>query len=194
MKKNRSLFHQLLRLQTEQRNPGTLNIDTLPITGVLRAISREDRRVAGFVGKEIPHIARAVRLVSNALKSGGRLIYVGAGTSGRLGILDAAECPPTFGTDPAMVQGIIAGGPQAVFRSQEGSEDRSADGARAIRSKRVTRRDVVCGIAASARTPFVVGAIQEAKKRGAKTIYVTTNPRRALKRSKSIAGSHRRTS
>ena len=116
-------------------------------------------------------------MVVSALQRGGRLIYIGAGTSGRLGILDAAECPPTFGTDPKMIQGIIAGGSRAVFRSVEGAEDRVAEGRQLIDRKRVTEMDVVCGIAASRRTPFVVAAIQRSKERGAKTIFITTNPR-----------------
>ena len=182
MKTDKQLFNQLLRLTTEQRNTRTARIDRLPILRILSLINKEDLTVPIAVRREIPRIARAVAMLVKALKSGGRLIYVGAGTSGRLGILDASECPPTFGTKPEMVQGIIAGGNDAVFRSREGAEDREKDGARAIRLKRVTRNDVVCGIAASARTPFVVGAIREAKRRGARTIYVATNPRSIWKK------------
>jgi N-acetylmuramic acid 6-phosphate etherase len=182
MKRNRHLFNQLLSLQTEQRNKKSLNIDSLPVIEILHIINEEDRKVADAVKKEIPYIAKAVNLVVSSFKQGGRLIYVGAGTSGRLGVLDAAECPPTYGTDPKTVQAIMAGGSRAVFRSKEGSEDKETIGASVIRAKKVGERDVVCGIAASARTPFVVGAIREAKKRGAKTIFVTTNPRSFLRR------------
>lgn len=179
---DKQLFHQLQLLATESRNPRSRNIDTLSIRQILKVINDEDQKVARAVKKEIPHIAKAVELVVSALKKNGRLIYVGAGTSGRLGILDAAECPPTYGTDPTMIVGLIAGGPNAVFRSQEGAEDKVTDAERDIRRVRVTKKDVVCGIAASARTPYVVSALQEAKKRGATTIYITTNPRSVLRK------------
>ena len=174
------MFDQLQSLTTEQRNPRSRKIDAMAIPDILRVINEEDGRVPAAVAKELPHIGRAVKLVVGAFKSGGRLIYVGAGTSGRLGILDAAECPPTFGTDPKMVRGIMAGGPEAVFQSKEGAEDNEPDGKRAIIRMRVGPKDVVCGIAASLRTPFVIGAITAAKKRKAKTIYVTANSRKVL--------------
>jgi N-acetylmuramic acid 6-phosphate etherase len=176
-KDKKFVFNELEHLPTEQRNRRSMDIDARSISGILRIINQEDGRVAGAVRREIPHIARAVDLVVEALRQGGRLIYVGAGTSGRLGILDATECPPTYGTDPSAIQGMIAGGKRAVFRSIEGAEDRGQEGRRAIEKKRVTGNDVVCGIAASRRTPFVVAAIQRARELGAKTIYVTTNPR-----------------
>jgi N-acetylmuramic acid 6-phosphate etherase len=179
--KQKLLFEQLQSLTTEKRNPRSMKIDSESIPGILRIINEEDKKVSFAVAKEIPHIAKAVGLVVNALKSGGRLIYVGAGTSGRLGILDASECPPTFGTDPGMVQGIIAGGSGAVFQSLEGAEDHEAEGVRAIIKKKVGPNDVVCGIAASTRTPFVVGALKKAKKRKAKVIYVTANSRKIFK-------------
>src|ERR1043166_6123198 len=182
MMMNRILFDQLKSLTTEKRNPASLRIDSLGIRDILSMINREDREIAKAIKKEIPSIAKAVDLVVRAFNQGGRLIYVGAGTGGRLGILDAAECPPTFGTDPEMVQGIMAGGPKAVFRSQEGSEDKASNGEREIRAKRVSRKDVVCGIAASMRTPFVVAAMKQAKALGARTIYVTTNPRSFFKK------------
>lgn len=172
-----SLFSELRGLSTEQRNRRSINIDAKSVSEILKIINAEDKKVAHVVGKEIPYIARAVELVVDALKRGGRLIYVGAGTSGRLGILDATECPPTYGTNPEMVQGIIAGGKRAVFCSIEGAEDHADEGRRAIDRKHVTEKDVVCGIAASRRTPFVVAAIERARECGAKTIYVTTNPR-----------------
>ncbi len=174
------LFEQLKSLSTEQRNPVTMDIDGKTIPEMLTIINSEDHKVAGAVQKEIPHIAEAVEIVANALRAGGRLIYVGAGTSGRLGVLDAAECPPTFGTDPRMIQGMIAGGDKAMFRSQEGAEDKRENGAKDIDRKKVTKKDVVCGIAASLRTPYVVGAVKRAKEKGAKTLYITTNSRDKL--------------
>lgn len=171
------LFNQLLTLTTEQRNPFSMHIDQASVEEALEIINTEDHRVPIAVRREIPYIARAVRIVADAFRQGGRLIYVGAGTSGRLGIVDASECPPTFGTPPEMVQGLIAGGPQAVFRSQEGAEDREEDGARDLDTLDVAPPDVVCGIAASRRTPYVVGAVAHARARGCKTLFVTCNPR-----------------
>jgi N-acetylmuramic acid 6-phosphate etherase len=178
---SKPLFAQLGKLTTERRNPRSSGIDRLPVVSVLKVINAEDARVAGAVRRELPRIARAVGLVARALGEGGRLFYVGAGTSGRLGVLDAAECPPTFGTDPSMIRGIMAGGRPAVFRSKEGAEDRRGDGRAAIVRVRAGKGDVVCGIAASLRTPFVAGALAEARKRGARTILVTTNPRSLLR-------------
>ena len=171
------LFSELEQLATEQRNPQSRNIDLAPVREILEIIHAEDRKVPDAVRTEIPYIAEAVELIVDAFKQGGRLFYVGAGTSGRLGIVDASECPPTFGSDPEMVQGIIAGGPAAVFRSQEGAEDLESNGVDALIEAGVQPPDVVCGIAASRRTPFVVGAIRHARSIGCKTIYVTCNPR-----------------
>ncbi len=154
-----------------------MDIDARSIAETLRIINDEDKRVALAVEREIPDIARATELVVRAFKNGGKLLYVGAGTSGRLGVLDAVECPPTYGVSPEMVQGMIAGGDKAMFKAQEGAEDKEESGARDIDDRNVGENDVVCGIAASLRTPYVVGAIKQAKKRGAKTLYVTTNPR-----------------
>ena len=154
-----------------------MDIDNRAIEEVLSIINNEDRRVASAVSKEIPFIARAVELVVTSLKKGGRLIYVGAGTSGRLGVLDAVECPPTYGVPQEMVQGLIAGGEKAMFKAQEGSEDKEENGAGDIDEKEVNDKDVVCGIAASLRTPYVIGAVKRAKERGASTLYVTTNSR-----------------
>lgn len=183
----KSLFRQLGKLTTEKRNPRSARIDRLPVSGVLKIINREDAKVAAAVKKEIPAIGRAVEMIAASLGSGGRLFYVGAGTSGRLGVLDAAECPPTFGSDPSRIRAIVAGGKKAVFRSQEGAEDRAGDAKAAIRKVGAGRGDVVCGIAASLRTPFVAGALEEAKKRGARTVLVTTNPRSLLS-DRSFAG------
>jgi N-acetylmuramic acid 6-phosphate etherase len=154
-----------------------MDIDRRSVEEILRIINEEDKKVALAVEKEIPFIARAVEHVVLAFKNGGRLVYVGAGTSGRLGVLDAVECPPTYGTDPEMVQGLLAGGHAAMFRAQEGAEDKEENGAKDIDDKKVSNLDIVCGVAASLRTPYVVGAVKRAKERGATTIYVTTNPR-----------------
>jgi N-acetylmuramic acid 6-phosphate etherase len=153
-------------------------------------MSYEERKVAAAVEKQLPYISRAVQLVVESFKSGGRLIYIGAGTSGRLGVLDAVECPPTFGSKATMVQGIIAGGRKAMFRAQEGAEDKEANGSRDVDRLRVTEKDVVCGIAASLRTPYVLGGVRRAKQRGARTLFVTTNPRAnlALPEFKRLAG------
>jgi N-acetylmuramic acid 6-phosphate etherase len=169
---------QLGLLLTEQRNPRSKEIDHHSTLNILKLINSEDKLVAHAVERELQYIAEAVELVVYAFKNGGRLVYVGAGTSGRLGVLDTAECPPTFGTDPNMVVGLIAGGTAAVFRSQEGAEDNEAQAVLDIERLNITPNDVVCGIAASRRTPYVVAAVGRARELGAKTIYVTTNPRR----------------
>lgn len=174
---HRELAESLANLLTEQRNPESMDLDLLGVEEALRLINAQDKLVPLAVEHEIPHIARAVEIVLTALQSGGRLFYVGAGTSGRLGIVDASECPPTFGTDPSMVQAIIAGGKAAVFRSQEGAEDNEKRAREEIDAMEIGPKDVVCGIAASRRTPFVVSAVARARERGAKTLYVTTNPR-----------------
>ena len=171
------LFEELQSLVTEQRNPRSMNIDNASVEEILAIINTEDQLVPQAVKEELPYIAKAVTIVTAALENGGRLIYIGAGTSGRLGILDASECPPTFGSSPEDIQGIIAGGKEAVFRSQEGAEDRASDGVEALHAIGLTADDVVCGIAASRRTPFVVGAMAEARKIGCKTLFVTCNPR-----------------
>ncbi|MCX6132473.1 MAG: N-acetylmuramic acid 6-phosphate etherase [Ignavibacteriales bacterium] len=177
MTDEKKLFEQLTRLSTEQRNPASMDIDALSIEDALRIINSEDKKVALAVEVELPYIAKAVELVVRAFKNGGRLLYAGAGTSGRLGVLDAVECPPTYGVPFEMVQGMIAGGEKAMFRAQEGAEDKEENGARDIDERKVGERDVVCGIAASLRTPYVIGAVKRAKQLGAKTLYVTTNPR-----------------
>ena len=165
------------RLLTEQRNPRTTRIDTLDVPAILDLIEREDRTVAPAVGAERPRLVRAVRLLLERLGRGGRLFFVGAGTSSRLGVLEAAELPPTFGTPPGLAQAILAGGPRSVFRSREGAEDDRAEGGRALRRRGIRPEDAVIGIAASGVTPFVHGALAEAKRRGAGRILVTCNPR-----------------
>jgi N-acetylmuramic acid 6-phosphate etherase len=174
---SKKLFEDLAKLSTEMRNPRSMNLDTLSTEEILKLINSEDKLVPLAVEKEIPHIVQAVEIVVDAFRNGGRLIYVGAGTSGRLGILDASECPPTFGSPHEMIVGVMAGGRDAVFRAKEGSEDRGDDGEQAMVDMKVTEKDVVCGIAASRRTPYVVSAVNKAKEFGAKTLYVTTNPR-----------------
>jgi len=174
---DRSRFEEFARLATEQRNPRTLDLDTLDVGGILERISAEDRTVPGAVAKELPHVARAVELVVASFREGGRLLYVGAGTSGRLGVLDASECPPTFGSDPGMVRGIIAGGHGALVRAVEGAEDRALEGERAMDEHEVGPKDTVIGLAASRRTPYVVAALTRARALGARTAYVTCTPR-----------------
>lgn len=175
-----SLFREISALPTEQSNPASLSIDTASVREILELINAEDARIPAAVHAELPAIEQAVESIVAAFRNGGRLIYAGAGTSGRLGILDASECPPTFGTPPSMVQGIIAGGREAVFQAQEGAEDKPERGAEDIQQLGVTANDVVCGIAASGRTPYVVGALREARQRGAGTVLVTTNSREQL--------------
>jgi N-acetylmuramic acid 6-phosphate etherase len=174
---DRARFEEFARLATEQRNPRTMDLDTLDVPELLARINAEDRTVADAVAKELPWIARAVDLVVASFRAGGRLVYAGAGTSGRLGVLDASECPPTFGSDPDQVVGVIAGGYTAVVRAVEGAEDRGEDGAKAMDDLAVTAEDTVVGIAASRRTPFVVAAIERARERGARTVYLTCTPR-----------------
>jgi N-acetylmuramic acid 6-phosphate etherase len=174
---DRARFDEFARLATEQRNPRTADLDTLDVTAILERINAEDRTVPEAVGREIPWITKAVELVVASFREGGRLIYVGAGTSGRLGVLDASECPPTFGSDPSMVQGVMAGGGTALVRAVEGAEDRVAEGEKAIHDLGVGPKDTVIGIAASRRTPFVVAALAAARSLGARTAYVTCTPR-----------------
>ena len=164
------------KLATEKRNVRSRSIDRLTTLRIVDLIHAEDRRVAPAVARERRRIAKAVDMIVEAFRAGGRLFYVGAGTSGRLGVLDAAECPPTFGTPPRMVQGIIAGGRRALVRAVEGAEDRPQDGARAIDKRRVSKRDVVVGIAACGVTPFVRGAVRRARSRGARTVFVACAP------------------
>jgi N-acetylmuramic acid 6-phosphate etherase len=157
-----------------------MGIDQSTTRDTLRTINQEDKLVAHAVEKELPQIERAVGLVVRALKRGGRLIYVGAGTSGRIGVFDAAECPPTYGSPPEMVQGIIAGGAKALYRAVEGAEDRDDEARAAVRKLGVGKNDVVVGIAASRRTPFAKVAVEEARRRGARTVYLTCNPRSTI--------------
>ena len=163
--------------RTEQRNPASKNLDRMTAREIVRLMNREDRKVAVAVGRELPAIGQAVDAIVGAIRTGGRLIYVGAGSSGRMGVLDAAECPPTFGTSPKLVQALIAGGRRAITRAVEGAEDSERNGERDLRAVRLTGRDVVVGIAASGTTPYVVGALKYARSRGAITVAVTSNLR-----------------
>lgn len=165
---------------TERRNPRTAAIDTATPLELVELIAAEDAAVPAAVARAAPEIARAIELLEAAFRVGGRLVYVGAGTSGRLGVLDAAECPPTFGTDPALVQGIIAGGHKAMFRPVEGAEDDVNAGLAAIDGEAVTPQDVVVGIAASGTTPYVRAALGRAQARGARTVLVSMSQPPAL--------------
>jgi N-acetylmuramic acid 6-phosphate etherase len=169
-------------LLTEQSNPASESIDTLPTEQVLRIINEEDRKVADAVAKEIPAIARAVDAIVSAMQQGGRLFYIGAGTSGRLGVLDASECPPTFSVDHSRVQGIMAGGEAALAHPTEASEDDPEMGVRDLRERGFTGSDVLAGIAASGRTPYVLGAVAEARRLGAATIGISCTPGSELSR------------
>ena len=164
------------KIVTENRNPATAGIDTLSTEEMLRLINREDRRVAPAVEKEIPAIAKAVDAIAGALASGHRLVYSGCGTSGRLGVLDAAECPPTFSADPGQVVGLIAGGERAMFRAVEGAEDDPALGERDLEEIGFCAGDVLVGLSASGRTPYVIGAVRYAKRIGAVTVTVSCCP------------------
>ncbi|MDB5293007.1 MAG: murQ [Phycisphaerales bacterium] len=160
-------------LLTEQRLPESMNLDAMSIADTVALMNEQDAAAVAAVAAQREPIARAVELVAGALAAGGRLIYFGAGTSGRLGVLDAAECPPTFRTDPQLVQGVIAGGEAAMFRAQEGAEDKAADGSAAVDARSVGPGDVVMGIAAGGTTPFVHGALRRARERGATTIFLS---------------------
>src|SRR5471032_1535877 len=180
------LTQEIAKLLTEQPNPASASIDELPTEEVLRIINQEDRQVADAVGRELPAIARAVDAIVTAFERGGRLFYIGAGTSGRLGVLDASECPPTFSVPPEMVQGIVAGGEAALSRATEITEDDPAIGVRDLFSRGFTERDVLVGIAASGRTPYVLGAVAEARRMGAVTVGISCTPGSELARAVAI--------
>jgi N-acetylmuramic acid 6-phosphate etherase len=165
---------------TEQINPNTTDIDKLPTLDALRITNREDRKVAEAIERVLPAVARAVDGIAERLERGGRLFYSGTGTSGRLGVLDAAECPPTFGVSPDLVQGVIAGGYDACYKAVEASEDDRDAGAKDLQARGFTSNDVVVGIAASGRTPYTIGAVEYARRIGALTICITCNENTAL--------------
>ncbi|MBL8228622.1 MAG: N-acetylmuramic acid 6-phosphate etherase [Bryobacterales bacterium] len=177
----------LERLLTEQRNSASTEIDRLSTLEMLRVINDEDRLVAEAVSQVLPAVAQAVDAVANAIRSGGRLYYIGAGTSGRLGVLDASECPPTYGCPPDMVQGIMAGGESALARASEASEDDPDSGARDLIAAGFREGDVLCGIAASGRTPYVLGAVDKARAMGCVTIGISCVPGSALSEAVAIA-------
>ncbi|ELA9082737.1 N-acetylmuramic acid 6-phosphate etherase [Vibrio alginolyticus] len=173
---NDALIAALSHLVSEGRNPDTMDIDLLPSLDIVQRINQQDKLVPLAVEKVLPEIAEAVDKITEAFKVGGRLFYIGAGTSGRLGVLDASECPPTFGTDPEMVVGIIAGGKEAMFRAKEGAEDDPTLGEQDLKENTLTQRDVVVGIAASGRTPYVIGGLEYANELGATTVALSCNP------------------
>ena len=164
---------ELSKIATEKRNENTLHIDELPTFEIVRLINDEDKKVAFAVEKELDHIARAVDIIADRLQNDGRLIYIGCGTSGRLGVLDAVECPPTYSTPPEMVEGLLAGGYQAMFKAVEGAEDDPELGVEDLKKIDFTKNDILVGIAASGRTPYVIGAMKYAKSLGATILGVT---------------------
>ncbi|WP_392559277.1 N-acetylmuramic acid 6-phosphate etherase [Orbus mooreae] len=166
----------LKKMVTESRNPNSEHIDNLSTIDMLKVINNEDKKVALAVEKELDHIALAVDAISQAFMQGGRLIYSGAGTSGRLGILDASECPPTYGTKPEMVMGLIAGGHTAIFKAVENAEDNALLGMNDLKAIEFNQHDVLVGIAASGRTPYVIGGLEYANQLGATTIALSCNP------------------
>lgn len=172
---SKAILRELQKIETEARNTDTMGLDAMSVRGILEAMNREDSKVPDAVAAAIPQIEQAVELVVSALRVGGRLIYVGAGTSGRLGVLDAAECPPTFGTEPWQVQGFIAGGPGALVRAAEGAEDDAQQAERDLAVCCISSNDVVCGITASRRTPYVISALRHAGECGAKRVFVICN-------------------
>jgi N-acetylmuramic acid 6-phosphate etherase len=172
-------------LPTERRNPRSRRLDALPLERIVALLLDEDRRAVAAAARRQRAVARAARLVARTLAAGGDVVFLGAGTSGRLGVLEAAECPPTFGTDPRRIRGVMAGGRDAVFHSREGAEDRADRGRR--EGARLRRGDLLVGISASAVTPFVRGALQAARQRGARSVLVACAPGRGLSRLADVA-------
>lgn len=177
----------LTQLVTEGRNSASADIDTLPTLEMLQVINREDQKVAFAVEKTLPQVAQAVDAIVLAFQTGGRLIYMGAGTSGRLGILDASECPPTYGSHPDLVVGLIAGGHQAILKAVENAEDNTELGQDDLKHLQLTDKDVVVGIAASGRTPYVLGGMAYAKSIGATVVAIACNPQCAMQQQADIA-------
>lgn len=177
----------LTQMVTESRNPASEHIDTLPTLAMLQVINNEDKKVAEAVEQTLPAIAQAVDAIAVAFRQGGRLIYTGAGTSGRLGILDASECPPTFGSAPEQVIGLIAGGQPAIFRAVENAEDNREQGARDLEAIDFSDKDVLVGIAASGRTPYVLGAMAYAQSLGATVACISCNPNSPMAQAADIA-------
>jgi N-acetylmuramic acid 6-phosphate etherase len=178
---------QMERRLTELRNPASRNLDRMTALQIVRLMNREDRKVAAAVGRELPAIARAVDAIVPRMQTGGRLIYVGAGSSGRIAVMDASECPPTFGTSPGLVRALIAGGKKAMTKPVEGAEDSRANAVRDLKRLKLRAADTVVGIAASGSTPYVVAAVAFAKKRRALTIGLSSNRNSLLGKSAAIA-------
>lgn len=187
MTEQSKLLAELARLTSEARNPDSMAIDQADSLTIVELMNQQDQLVAHAVAQQLPAIAQAVDRISEALMVGGRLIYTGAGTSGRLGVLDASECPPTFGCSPEQVIGIIAGGREAMFVAQEGAEDSKTLGAEDLQQLNLTHNDVVVGIAASGRTPYVIGALEYAKNQGATTVALSCNPEAPINQPAQIA-------
>src|SRR5215471_13792839 len=187
MPKPSELSKRKERRITEHRNPASKNLDRMTVREIVELINREDHKVAMAVGREIPAVARAVDTIVAGIRDGGRLIYVGAGSSGRMAVLDAAECQPTFGTPPRLVEALIAGGKRAITEAVEGAEDGTRDAERELRERKLTRRDVVVGVTASGTTPYVLAALRYAGGRGATTVAVTCNRRTPVARLAKIA-------
>ena len=175
-----NLLQTLSTLITEQRNPNSMNVDSLSALEIVQLMNDEDKQVPLAIEKCLPQIAQAVECIVTAFQQGGRLVYIGAGTSGRLGVLDASECPPTFGVSPEMVKGIIAGGERALRHPIEGAEDSKAQAVVDLQTIQFSSKDVLVGIAASGRTPYVIGALEYAKSLGSVTVSIASNPNSAM--------------
>ena len=175
-----NLLQTLSTLITEQRNPNSMHVDSLSVLEIVRLMNEEDKQVPLAIEKCLPQIAQAVECIVAAFQQGGRLVYIGAGTSGRLGVLDASECPPTFGVLPEMVKGIIAGGERALRHPIEGAEDSKAQAVVDLQTIQFSSKDVLVGIAASGRTPYVIGALEYAKSLGSVTVSIASNPNSAM--------------
>ena len=175
-----NLLQTLSTLITEQRNPDSMNVDCLSALEIVQLMNEEDKQVSLAIEKCLPQIAQAVERIVAAFQQGGRLVYIGAGTSGRLGVLDASECPPTFGVSPEMVKGIIAGGERALRHPIEGAEDSKAQAVVDLQTIHFSSKDVLVGIAASGRTPYVIGALEYAKSLGSVTVSIASNPNSAM--------------
>ena len=175
-----NLLQTLSTLITEQRNPNSMNVDSLSALEIMQLMNEEDKQVPLAIEKCLPQIAQAVERIVTAFQQGGRLVYIGAGTSGRLGVLDASECPPTFGVSPEMVKGIIAGGERALRYPIEGAEDSKAQALVDLQTIQFSSKDVLVGIAASGRTPYVIGALEYAKRLGSVTVSIASNPNSAM--------------
>ena len=175
-----NLLQTLSTLITEQRNPNSMHVDSLSALEIVQLMNQEDKQVPLAIEKCLPQIAQAVECIVAAFQQGGRLVYIGAGTSGRLGVLDASECPPTFGVSPEMVKGIIAGGERALRHPIEGAEDSKSQAVVDLQTIQFSSKDVLVGIAASGRTPYVIGALEYAKSLGSVTVSITSNPNSAM--------------